>query len=125
MGKVMCRLCSKAVKSVAHVLAGRTALAQNKVAHAPRLITKYTNTNVFTAAAATSATATTIRNSDERSSRDKGVEIRDQYSQREFVFKIKTFIFNLLHSRSYPNNGWAREYFILSDQFRYSHNLYI
>lgn len=120
MGKVMCRLCSKAVKSVAHVLAGRTSPAQNKVAHAPRLITKYTNTNVFTAAA-----ATTIRNSDERSSGDKGVEIRDQYSQREFVFKIKTFIFNLLHSRSYPNNGWAREYFILSDQFRYSHNLYI
>ena len=67
MGKVMCRLCSKAVKSVAHVLAGRTSLAQNKVAHAPRLITKYTNTNVFTAAAA----ATTIRNSDERSSRDQ------------------------------------------------------
>ena len=42
MGEVMCRLCSKAVKSVAHILAGRTALAQNKVAHAPRLITKYT-----------------------------------------------------------------------------------
>ena len=42
MGEVMCRLCSKAVKSVAYVLAGRTALAQNKVAHAPRLITKYT-----------------------------------------------------------------------------------
>lgn len=99
MGKVMCRLCSKAVKSVAHVLAGRTALAQNKVAHAPRLITKYTNTNVFTAAAATYATATTIRNSHERSL-ECGILVTKEWkygisTRRENLF-LKSRLFSLI-----------------------------
>ena len=94
MGKVMCRLCSKAVKSVAHVLAGRTSLAQNKVAHAPRLITKYTNTNVFTAAA-----ATTIRNSDERSL-ECGILVTKEWkygisTRRENLF-LKPRLFSLI-----------------------------